>query len=140
MVLRKFSDWLGLNKPNKYKFIIAFALILLNFVSFFYVLSYALCDSPLGCPHPNALSNALAPVVGVTYYPFYIQNELADSIVYKITYINENTHTVERKYPVPVEYAIRAIFILFTLSIYLIFYYIISCAIYQVYKKKFAEK
>ena len=135
MVLKKFSDWLGLNKPNKYKFIIAFALIVLNLASFFYVFSYAICTGPPSCPNPSTLSIMLAPLVVHTYDQFYIHNSLADSIVYKITYINENTHTVERKYSTPVEYTIRAIFILFVLFMYLIAYWVISCAIYKFYEK-----
>ena len=134
MVLRKFFDWLGLNKPNKYKFIIAFIIILLNFASFVYVRSYVLCVAP-SCPKESTLSSMLSPLVMFTYSPFYIQNELADSIVYKITYIDENTHTVERKYPTPVEYTIRAIFILFALSIYLIASHIVSCTFYKIYEK-----
>ena len=135
MVLRKFSDWLGLNKPNKYKFIIAFIIILLNFTSFVYVFSYALCMDDLSCPSRSALIIVLSPLVTFTYSPFFIQTELADSIVYETTYLNENTHTVKSKYPIPVEYTIRAIFVLFALSIYLIVCYIISCVIYKVYEK-----
>ena len=131
MVLEKFSDWL---KPNKYKFIIAFIVILLNFASFVYVLSYGLCVAP-SCPSESGLSRILSPFVEFTYSPFYIQNEISDSILYKITYINENTHTVERKYPTPIEYTIRAIFILFALSIYLIVCYVVSCIIYKIYEK-----
>ena len=86
------------------------------------------------CPSGSALVIVLSPLVTFTYSSFYIQNELADSIVYKITYINENTYTAERKYPAPIEYTIRAIFILFALSIYLIVSYTVSCLIYKAYE------
>ena len=149
ITLRKFYDWLGLNKPNKYKFIIAFILILLNFASFVYVLSVFLCVAPACSPQPSTLSNILLPVVTFTYSPFYFQNELADSILYKRTYLNDNTYPVERGDPIPldkntytterkystsIEYTIRAIFILFALSIYLMVSYMVSCVIYKVYK------
>ena len=146
MMLRKFFDWFGLNKPNKYKFIITFIIILLNFASFVYVLSYALCVAP-SCPNASALSIMLSPLVMFTYSPFYIQKELADSILYKRNYLDntytregypipadKNTSTIERKYSIPIEYTIRAIFILFALSIYLMASYIVSCVIYKVYK------
>ena len=129
-MLRKFSDWLGLNKPNKYKFIIAFIIIILNFASFVYVFSYAICVAP-SCPKASTLSNMLLPLVMFTYSPFYIQNELADSILYKRTIIaskirpdiNGNIptvkseypitegYTVERKYPIPIEYTLSLIHI-----------------------------
>jgi hypothetical protein len=99
-----------------------------------YVFSYALCDGP-SCGNPSLLSNMLAPVVGVTYYPFYIQNEVSDSLVYNHIYVDANTYTVERKYPAVVEWTIRTILFVLALSIYLIVCYIISCGIYTLYEK-----
>ncbi|GEM_PF-2817699 len=136
VVLRKLSDWLGLNKPNKYKFIIAFIIILLNFASLVYVFSYGICVRPT-CPKESALSIMLSPLVTFTYTPFFIQSEFADSIVYKRTYANDDNYyyTVERKYSALVEYTIRTIYFLFALSIYLMVSYIVSCVIYKAYEK-----
>ena len=127
-------DWI---KPNKYKLIITFILILLNFILVVYSFSYGICNvNPLvpQCPS-NPLGHSITPLVDYTYYPFYIQNELADSILYKITYINGGAHTTEEKYPTIVNFIVRAIFILLALSIHLIFYYIIGCLIYILYAK-----
>ena len=136
MVLQKIFNL----RPNRYKVIITSILIFLTFVSFMYVFSYGICDPPT-CPVANPIILSVAYPLTYTYYPFYIQNDLADSIVYKITYINENTHTVESKYPMPVEYTIRGIFILLILSIYLILNYIAGCCLYNSFiliKNKFS--
>lgn len=134
MIFRKFSDWLGLNKLNKSRVIIALTIILLNFAAFVYVFSWAICMAPT-CFEGNVLYKLLLPIVEFTYYPFYAQNELADSIVYERRYLNETTHVIEIKYPAAIEYAIRALFVLLALSIYLMGAYILSGVIYTVYKR-----
>ncbi|MBS3147792.1 hypothetical protein J4219_02825 [Candidatus Woesearchaeota archaeon] len=135
MALREKSGWSGLNKPNASKLIILLIVITLNFISFLYVLSNALCVAAPSCFEPSALNDILAPIVTSTYYPFYIQNELADSIVYERIYTNETTHIIKRKYPVPVEYGIRGVFILLALSFYLTVAYLFSCTLHESYKK-----
>ena len=135
MTFRKKSDWSGLNKPNASKLIILLIVITLNFISFLYVLSNALCVAAPSCFEPSTLNDILAPIVTITYYPFYIQNELADSIVYERIYINETTYTIEKKYSDPAEYGIRGVFILLALSVYLAVAYLFSCVLHNVYRK-----
>ena len=125
-------NWIDL-KPNRFKIIIALILIALTFTSFMYVAYLGLCDGPF-CPSQTRLSRILSPVSYI-YTPFGILSEFADSILIKHDYINENAHVSESKYPELIEYTIRTILFLIVLSVYLIFFYIVSCLIFKIYKK-----
>jgi len=139
MRLRRFSNWLGLNKPNRYKIILVIILLLLNVAAFYYILSLTFfCNSltaPSSCGIDGVVDNTISIIVDYTYAPLYYQNALADFIIYEKTYLDVGGYSVLSRYPDTVEYIIRGIFLLITLSIYLAIYYIFSCLIYKLFKK-----
>lgn len=132
----KLINWLGLKKPNKEKLIILLVIVVLTFIGFFYFISIALCDRVQPpCPTHSPLTKVLlAPSVWAAY-PFYVQGELADSLLFEREYIDEKTHVVHPKYPFAVQSLIQGIFILITLAFELAIAYILSCLIYKLYRK-----